>query len=131
MRIDQFLHPSFIKSVQISIAQVMFSIGISFSSGILASYAAYKAFVNPTDDLIRISVLQTVWAIYYATFSTMVIYAGSSTSREVEHLTRCQFSTIQIKNHSFQGKSTSVLIHKVINKCDDEKIVANVSGNFI
>lgn len=113
----------------ISCVQVMFSIGISFSNGILASYAAYKAFVNPTADLIRISTVQVVWAIFYAMFCTAIVFTGSSTSREVNMLAFAAIS-IQIIEWHFQGKSTSVLIHRVINRCDDEEIVANVSNQF-
>lgn len=35
-------------------------------------------------------------------------------------------TSIPMIERPFQGKSTSVLIHRVINRCDDEEIVANV-----
>lgn len=64
-------------------AQVMFNFGFLFSNGILASYATYKAIVNPTADLLRLATVQMIWAIYYAGFCVVVIFIGSLTSREV------------------------------------------------
>ena len=104
--------------------QVMLSIGGCFVFCILSLYSFYRDMISD-GKFDAITVIHLVWAFYFCIFVFKTIATGSSTTRTVKTCVLKNNITFIAINH-FQGKSTAVIIHKIINRSTNERIISKL-----
>lgn len=106
----------------------MFNIATTFAFSVLSVYSLYHAYIASSSELDKLSIVHIVWTVYYMVYDTIIIAIGSNTAKEVRaqtcFLLQCKKS---VSMSMLQGKRTAILLHRVINRCDNDELVKRVS----
>lgn len=101
----------------------MYNFALVFALNILALVVVYKSLSNQNLRFLLVCCNVLIWTAYSTAFCIGIILSGSAMSREVSGYFLIRFYRSHSTNHRpFEGQRMAVLIHKAMNRCDNDEV---------